>query len=481
MGWRNQCFDTEAPETVEALCFSAVHLYGQALTLLDSKETANTADSLASPSPLSLDIAFLGEAAIAAIKKSKESIAASASDVGPVADRPAEPSEVEGGTHDDNGEGGSDEGLLLSGYGFSEDVQESGLLAKEMDDELGTTVVAAVNAGNIKRHQSTADAVQVDVLDEAVAKVQEIYGKSNIVLTPDELEEEALLLVIREINAGKTGAESGEPQTKKAAKTAVSESIWQGGRKQKGKTGPATTTAAKKDYQCLQDDEMFLQRLLADQWKDCGDDEDDNEEATAKAGVSVPAEAASSSSSFTAPRAYEQWKKATTNTLESLVDRLRRCRLGIAHNDEVSFLVSLPVEFQQGGIYDEADERADGNSSFELICIRWTDARNRLGRSCRLDSQDRVVWAPGTMFGAAVKSEHWPANKFSDLIHATGAQSRKYKGSLRDGFNETVKRFLAFTRLLMRYANSDDSWMSVGRLLLNLGRIENKSKPQLNF
>ncbi|CAE7824385.1 unnamed protein product [Symbiodinium sp. CCMP2456] len=469
VGWRNQCFDAQAPETVEALCFSAVHLRGQALTLLDSKETVNTADSLASLSPLSLDNAFLGEAAIAAvIKKSKDSkgsIAASASDVGPavVEDRPAETAEMEGGANDDIGDGGSDEGLLLSGYGFSDDVEQSTLLAKEMDEELGTSVVAAMNAGNIKRHQSTVDAVQADVLDEAVAKVQEIYGKSNIVLTPDELEEEALLLVIRELNAGKTGAESSEAQPKKAAKTAVADSLWQGGRKQKGKKGPATAKAAKKDHQCLEDDEMFLQRLLADQWKDDDDNEDQHEEGKmARAGVL--ADAASSSSSFAPPRAYEQWKKATTKTLESLVDRLSRCRLGIAHNDEVSFLVSLPAELQQGSILEEADEHAGGGNSLELVCVRWTDAGNRLGRSCRLDSQDRVVWAPATMFGVAVISEHWPANRFSDLIHATGAQSRKYRGSLRDGFPEPVKRFLAFARLLMRYANGDDSWMSVGRL-----------------
>ena len=325
-----------------------------------------------------------------------------------------------------------DQGLLVSGYGFSDDVAESGKLAAEMDLELGTSAIEAANLSDIRKNQSAAEeAVSADTLDDAIAAVQEMHAKSNVVLTPAELEEEAILLVIRE----RMASGGGKEPAKKAPRSSSSTS--------RHTTQKQRSTASKKDYRCFEDDNLFLHRLITEPSV-----KDDNEDAAARVGVSA--------SSAEQPRPYVAWKTSVKATLDAVVDRRRRCSCGLGHNDEVSFLVSIPPEpaVDLGGATSELDR--DG--SCELFCVRWTDTSKRLGRSCRVDAQDRVVWSPGHMFGVAVASQEWPLGKYADLIHASGAQSRKFRGNLRDTLPDSVKRFLAFARLLMTRINNDP-WM----------------------
>ena len=127
------------------------------------------------------------------------------------------------------------------------------------------------------------------------------------------------------------------------------------------------------------------------------------------------------------PAAVRRWEMSVVATLNSLIDRSSRCARGIGYNDEVSLLVSLPPDLRPWNASPGDDEQG----ALELVCVKWTDVAKREGRQVRIDPQNRVVFAPSHMFGTAVPSQTFPLDSFADLLHASGAQSRRYKNQFR--------------------------------------------------
>ena len=450
-GLHGACHDERAPRTYEVFAMSALHVKGRQLRCL--QDVASQDLRLCSANM------FLGSTPVSLIQRRSQ-----ASTAAQLALLDAE----EQGQADDDDVGVADADLLGSGYGFGEDVAESVAVSAALDTELGTSVVETSNTKLIQQAVSrqgndaaeTGPCNDIGLIEEAMELVKAMHANSNIVLTDAELEEEAVLLVIRQAQ-DKKNEQKEKSETRRAGKrkrgATVASQAGQGtaevdeteqllARRASDKNQPANI------YKCLENDAVFLGQILGEEAD--SDPEADAEDKTAANDAAGPAanDCKISRAKHSLPKSFLSWEKSLVSTLDSWLDRARRCALGIGHQDEVSFLVSVPVEWRPLGMRDARDE-AEGDSALELICVRWTDVRKREGRQARVDSQNRVVYAPSHVFGTAVASQSFSRDMYSDVLHACGAQSRRYKGGLRDTLPPAVVRFLAFARLLCSYAN----------------------------
>ena len=357
----------------------------------------------------------------------------------------------------DDAQGDLEDLCVESGYAFTDDVQDSGESAFQLDEELGTQQVTTAHVQQIKsavknaasRRQSKASGGRgqqaatstpfyndIGLVAETAAVIRETHAgreAAALSLTDVELEQEALLMIIRDrlSNPGEaagTGASGSDVQA------------------------AASRRATKVDeYKCFEDDGRFLASLLA-----MSDEEDEQEASNASA---APA-AVAAGVSDRLPAILPAWEHAICLSLKSIQDRYRRCNLGAGYNNEVSLLVSLPpaartMQVQMQASQDASSvQNAEPSSGFEVVCVIWTDARQRHARTTRIDTQQRVVYSPSHVFGKPQKSLCFPVHEFYDLLHASGAQSRKFKGALRDPLPNDVTRFLMIARLVCSYANN---------------------------
>ena len=454
-GLHSGCFDPVAPQTFEVFCMSAMHVDGARLMCLDEK-SVNVGSAAGLISLSSTAASPLGQKAITYIKMEKVE-KATAAPTAPLSEAVAD------------AEGPTDIDLLNCGYGFAEDVENSNAEAAKMDEELGTKLIEADKAARIRKAvcgkkkpdaQSSATApsiglqcTDVSLLDEAVQLVENMH--SHHALSRDELEEEAVLMLVRAAQA-------------KATKPPA---LGQADEMQQLLVTTPERKCNQQQYACFDDDQSFLQRILSSgdpDAEDAGASGSEPEEADASMAQSVTVLAVTSEVSSNpvkveaAPeqrqlkktqRAATLWAKSFSATLASILDRSRRMQLGLGHNDEVSLLATRPRDMLAQAFSADGASTYGQDSAIEIVCVKWTDPVRREGRTVRIDAKTRVVWAPAQLFGRPVPTQSFPMDEFTDLLHASGAQSRRYRGSCRDSFPEHVIRFVAFCRLICSYAN----------------------------
>ncbi|CAE7717143.1 unnamed protein product [Symbiodinium sp. CCMP2456] len=450
-GLHSGCFDPVAPQTFEVFCMSAMHVDGARLMCLDEK-SVNVGPAAGLISLSSTTASPLGQKAITHIKMEKVAKATA----GPVAAAPEGIADAAGPTDSD---------LLNSGYGFAEDVENSNAEAAKMDEELGTELIEAEKAARIRKAVSgkkkpgaqlsgTAPSTglqctDVSLLDEAVQLVENMHSHHS--LSRDELEEEAVLMLVRAAQAKPPASGQADEMQQLLVTT-------------------PERKRSQQQYACFEDDQSFLQHILGSGDQDAEDADaygSDPEEAGASvaqpvAALAVTSEGASSPVKVEAAaecqlkktkRAAALWAKSFSATLGSILDRSRRMQLGLGHNEEVSLLATRPCDMLAQAFSADGADTYGQDSALEIVCVKWTDPVRREGRTVRIDAKSRVVWAPAQLFGKAVPTQSFPMDEYTDLLHASGAQSRRYKGNCRDGFPEHVIRFVAFCRLICSYAN----------------------------
>ena len=375
-----------------------------------------------------------------------------------------EPAEGEADAEQAEADAPDDAELLLSGYEFGNEVEESVQDAAGLDEELGTHHVQAGNARAIQKVVSKGrskgsgdqppagpvDVKDVGLLDDAVALVRSMHGMSS--LTDAELEEEALLMVIRQIDENK----KANQRKNKAAGSNMPDEVQL--LIEPDRSG--TRAEQSNRYKCFQSDGQFLQEILAE-GADAHVDEDLDASETLEApdaGASLEGDGAGSASTTMPsarrpPKVFVVWLKAATATLNCLDDRFERCGRGAGFQEEISVLASLPQDLRRPHPASAATADDASTCALEIVCVKWT--KKRQGRPVRIDAGNRLVWAPTKLFGSEVQTEAFPTEYYDDLLHASGAQSRRYKGNLRDAFPEAVARFLAFSRLICSLANHE--------------------------
>ena len=432
------CFHPVEPKTFEVFVLTAMHVRGNTLRCLDEASSPGSGPghfTFTSPDTL--------EHAVASIQREEARAAASDPDPAIEDTKPLD-----------------EEELLNTGYGFGEDVQNSTAEALDLDAELGASLIEAKTSSEIRAAMEGPKSSQqtrcddLGLIEEAVSLVRQTHADAGNVLTPDEIEEEAVLLIIRQLEKEKTSKTRASAQAASASASASSSTA--------PRQPPPADEASdmlqrsraprhRQKYKCFENDDTFLLEVLpqAEQQNDS-----DSEEMVAEA----PPDAAHHGrerSKTRAAKAADRWTAAMVATLHSILDRHRRCQKGAGFQDEVSLLVTTPNDAtgtlsQALGADTNTDDSSD---SLEVVCVRWTDPSMRMGRCTRIDSRNRVVWSPPFLFGREVPAQHFAHSRFSDLLHASGAQSRKFKSSCRDAFPEIVQRFLAFSRLAISYAN----------------------------
>ena len=253
---RADCFDSLLPKTFEVFTMSALHVRGTTLKCI--KEVSDATVGLES-----LHHALV-QPPMAEIRKTDPPEPRRRIETVPSLQN-VEPQEEDGvaAEGDPEADAGQDAELLSSGYGFGEDVMQSVEEAETFDDELGT---AAVEAANAKRIQETvskdaagATGPEVGLLDEAVDLVRQMHGTSS--LTAAELEEEALLLVIRQIEADKT-AKRNLNKRKRAEDASVSSAALDEVDQLLSSDAAARRTSTKQ-FRCFQNDDTFFAEMFA--------------------------------------------------------------------------------------------------------------------------------------------------------------------------------------------------------------------------
>ena len=349
---------------------------------------------------------------------------------------------------------------LPDGYNFEDgqDVAQSAADAQALGTELDADGIAAEACAVIRaateassstskrKRKRRGEGETLDVpcndlqlLEETTDLVRSMHASSSagIALTDAEIDEEALLMLIRKKNESRAATARAQEDELDAVVHAAA----------------ARSAGAQSKYKCFENDAAFLEELTADP-----ETESEIQSDASLGETGVPSENVATARAARALRkTVAKWEAAVTLTMQSFVDREQRMQRGPGHNDEVSLLVTIPAESRLS--LDQASaEGQDDVDSFEIVCVKWSDPSKRQGRIVRIDKQYRIVYAAPHLFGAAIPSLAFGLSQHEDLVHATGAQSRKYKGGMRDALPDLVQRFLLLARMVCAYAN-EASWL----------------------
>ena len=131
------------------------------------------------------------------------------------------------------------------------------------------------------------------------------------------------------------------------------------------------------------------------------------------------------------PRFLLKWKNGFRLTEQALVDRWERCQHPLGINDEVALVVDL----NDGATTSQNSEESEDFIHF----VKWTNAEKLQGRTVRIDADHRVVYSPAILFGKPVASKDFTSSVV--LVTACGAASRKFQGHARDQLPKRVVRF----------------------------------------
>jgi len=254
-------------------------------------------------------------------------------------------------------------------------------------------------------------------VSELVTHLQESNSGTAVALTHEELEEEAILLLVKHFQ--EHGADS-------KADIEIH-----------GAVGHA------KDFEA-DDAEDFDLSGGSDQNDDgdsdrnsdsdggAADDGDDGPEFGANDGPAAP---------LKFPKYLRRWKEAFDLSVEALGERVKRNQHPPGHNDEISLVMSV------GNVTNDGGDGAEDAEVPSFFFVKWTNPEICEGRYVRIDNSFRVVYAPGTMFGKKVPAEKFQTRRFACSVNACGAASRRIKGASGTGRDELPRELVRFAQL----------------------------------
>ena len=274
-----------------------------------------------------------------------------------------------------------------------------------------------------------------------------VQGENTVGLTGADLEEEALLILIRrEHEAVSRGGGDGR-------RTDMS-----------GSLSCQNTAVLLQQFQ--QQLELVLDSSTDDNDKDDDADSDDHDTHDVKTGngngdnsAVAGATGASSGSkkrriqSNVVIRVIKLWLEHVAKTLHAVVDSHERATSRDISNDgEISIVITKPSVSNQ-------------TKAIESFFVRWHNPEEFEGRVVRVDEQNRVVWSPSTLFGKPIPTQIFGPTGYDILVSAAGAKCLKQKGSGRDIFPPTIVRFVHLINMLAISWNEDmlgDGWARIG-------------------
>lgn len=268
-------------------------------------------------------------------------------------------------------------------------------------------------------------------------------GEAAVGLTGAQLEEEALLILIRERNKD-TGGASDEAK------------ISSGGHGDKISSSIQSTANLLAEFELDSGDSSSDETGEIEQHVGYGgDDSSTVPVSTQHPELADPSIVEGQNSSAVADERVQSkkrklqtnvvnkllklWVEHTTRTLAGICDAQQRSKnTCISTDGEVSIVVSKP-----------------GDSAVECNFVRWTNSDEMEGRTVRVDQRNRVVWSPSTLFGKPIPTTVFDPVAFDILVTASGAKCLKVRDERRDSLPDTMIRFVQFIRVLAMMFNED--------------------------
>ena len=289
---------------------------------------------------------------------------------------------------------------------------------------------------------------QLTALQQVKDDMFGLQGETSVGLTGADLEEEALLVLVRQHNTGTRDVGSGK-DCKQNNETSKSKSI---------STSTANFLAEFEQFELeSSSDESDVENNSKFNISDANSGlHDSPDEARNAVGTTDNYAEDSANPEKTKKRKIQVnivlkmvklWATNVTNTVNAVVDAHRRnTTQGISNDGEVSIVLSKP-----------ADGAGPGSSAavVEPLFVRWHNPDEFEGRVVRIDQQHRVVWSPSTLFGKPIPTRVFDSSSFDILVTAIGAKCLKISGSGRDILPSTMVRFIQFVNMVGISWNED--------------------------
>ena len=355
---------------------------------------------------------------------------------------------IEGAPADDNEQGDDEAGsarrdreALLAGDEFGEEVLSSDRWKSELDLDLDEENTSKKQFGELqtafgangKHTLPSARAIDqaINILKGRTSDTSDTSAVPAVSgATRAELEEEALLLVLRFYGGHKNEALQAIVSNDKPAPGAIQPDLT---------AVPGKLGFFDSDCDCDSDSGSGCSN-------DGGDEPDD--EAGIAASPAAPAR-------VKLPKQYQRWFTAMVSTLDALTDWATRREQPLGH--QIAIVVSFSASAAQSS---DAHARSDEENAgtMELMFVKWADVLAKEGGICQVDANDRVKFCPTHIFGKFVETHFILEPKYEVLMPAAGACSTRYKGpagALRDKLPDAVARFVLLMKLLVSYTNKD--------------------------
>lgn len=315
----------------------------------------------------------------------------------------------------------------------------------------------------------------LDALQQAMSYIQETHTGVEAALTSSELEEEALLLLIRNFERKDDNPHDAEVQKiiRSSEKTQRQRYIldlqpdFQAVNESDSDTSDTNSDTSVVDVVEPENDKDKSAGNVCSGMEDVNDANGGSGSA-AQLPVPHPRKMTKAEEKALArlKNIVESWEGKVVSLLECVGDWHNRAQKPLDpeqhEGSELSFLHRKVTVTGGGG--GDGDGNADAQpepeqieqgsqSEHEIFAVVWTDVVKRLGRTVRIDEKDRVVYSPVVMFGVKAASEDF--SKCDILVNHAGACNKRYAGALRDQLPDYVSVFLRFCKLCVLHLNKD--------------------------
>ena len=288
-------------------------------------------------------------------------------------------------------------------------------------------------------------------------------GETSVGLTGADLEEEALLVLVRRHNQNNATHDAGSGKR---------------GKQDKGVHETSSKSISTSTANLLAEFEQFeLESSSDDSEADNSDKPDEENNNNSKFNISdansglhgSPGEAEDVGGNTKTPaensgnpekmkkrkiqvnivlKLMKLWASNVTNTVVAVMDaHTRNTTQGISSDGEVSIVLSKPANVAGPG--------SSESSAVEPLFVRWHNPDEFEGRVVRIDQHHRVVWSPSTLFGKPIPTRVFDSSSFDILVTAVGAKCVKISGSGRDILPPTMVRFIQFVNMVGISWNED--------------------------
>lgn len=301
-----------------------------------------------------------------------------------------------------------------AGYGLEEEArrsaEESVRLEKELlDEDITQRNTALLRKSRIAEAAAKSQKSSVVETQNAVSQLP----TGQVGLTPDELEEEALLNIVREVN-------------------------------KRPSSQPALGQSMSKTAQDAVDADLFG-------FSSSGSSDSEGAEQ-------LPVRAKPQVKLDKLDKAWAVWQEKAVDTLMSIVKCHQRSESAIGDNGEIALVARCPLPSQSPAALLRnrgAEDDQSETGSFEVLFVHWTNPTEHEGRTVRINNRSQVVFSPAVLFGKPVQSTFFVPPQYAILVSCVGARNFRSTGRSRDTLPEDVVRFVAVARLAAMYANKD--------------------------